>query len=293
MKRIHIAFTLVMLILSYTNCLAQNNNLDESGKNEFENSTAYKRLSVGFNGAYSLAMLNNSTVSKLTEWSSINKFSFIPSLEIGYLVSKNLGIGTGLRFGNYTSGFSIKNFSMQLEKEFIDQDMDAYYPVYENIMIDEVNTFKTIDVPLYVRYQFINYNLTYFASLGAILSANSRFNYSLDGTLTRKGYYPEYNAILNGYPEYNFDDLSYNQSNIEQLKTSGFGVSGFVSLGIMYNLAPDIAIKVGVLGTIGFSDIRPDIANEFNDFHTSTYLGKTTVNSTAIELGVVYKLMNK
>lgn len=284
MKIKNILFASAIIIISTIATFGQ------TTENSTGQETSFARLYLGVNGALNFSMPSNANIGNMSEWTSANEMSIIPSLEISYMLSKSIGVGTGLRLGSYKTSYTVDGYSTQLENQFVDIDGDTYNPVYENVNITENNTLQSIDIPLFIKYQMGSGNLLYYANVGLIFSMHSKMSYTLDGTLTRKGFYPEYNVILDGYPEYNFDDLTYNAKSEEELDAPGTGMYGFISAGLMYHVGNGILVKAGILGAYGLSDINPKVPNTFDNFHSSTIIGKTTLNNLAIELGVVYTL---
>ena len=258
------------------------------------NTEIFQRLYIGLNGGLNLAMFGNQDATK-PEWQAGNVFNIIPSVDVTYLVTKNIGAGIGLRLGSYTSNYKITNLSTQLEREFVDIDEDTYFPVYENANLVENTKYTSLDIPLFVRYQnTINSGkLSYFANLGIVMSNFMPTDFNLSGTMTRKGYYPDFNAVLNDYPEYKFDNLEYSETNSLELGAPKMMVSGYLSAGAMYSVTSDILVKVGISGTYGFTKVEPVVEDSFSDFHSSLILGSSSITSVGLEIGLVYKLFNK
>ncbi len=293
MKNKIVSFSIAaILVFSLTGIFTTSYAQDQPVANSYDQPAqpSHNRIYVDISGAYNLSMIKSNLNSG---WGKINEFSVIPSVNATYMLNPNMGVGFGLKLGKYSSGFSVTGFSTQLENPYIDRDGDSYYPIYEGVNLSEINSFSTIDIPLYYRFQLAlgKGKILAYANAGIMLSSISKMSYTLDGTLTRKGFYPEYNVVLNNYPEYNFDDLTYSPSTEREITAPGVGLSGFITFGVMYEVAKDILIKAGGTFSLGFSDLRPSINNDFNEFHSSTYLGKTSMNSAAIELGVVYRFL--
>lgn len=287
MKILNILFATTIILFASISVVGQTSDNSSNQEDQFN------RLYIGLNGAFNINMPSNSNLSSMSEWSTGSEFSIIPSLEISYMISKKLGLGTGLKLGNYKTSYTVNGYSAELEDQFIDIDGDSYFPIYENVNVTEINKMSSIDIPLFIRYQMGSGKLSYFANAGILLSFYSKMSYTLDGTLTRMGSYPQFNVVLDGYPEYNYGDLTYDTSNEKQLSAPSTGISGFVSLGLMYEVSKGIMVKTAISGVYGLNDINPKFEKTFDDFHSSTIIGKTTLNSFAIELGIVYKLMNK
>lgn len=290
------AIIVASALLLPSNSFATNWDVKNSGQETTDNndSNTFQRLHLGLNGNFSLALFGNENVSG-SEWQPGNVFNIIPSVDATFLITKNIGVGLGLRLGKNTSDYKITSLNTQLDREFIDQDEDTYFPIYEDVNLSENTSYSSLDIPVFVRYQNTigSGKLSYFANVGAIFSSFSNPSYMLSGTITRKGYYPEYNVVLNDYPEYKFDNLTYSSSTELELGAPKMLISGYLAAGAMYSVTNDIMVKVGIAGTYGFTKVEPVIEDNFNDFHSSLILGKSSISSIGFEIGVVYKLLNK
>jgi hypothetical protein len=254
----------------------------------------FQRIYIGLNGGFNLSLFDTENAAT-PEWQPNSVFNIIPSLDATYLFTQNIGVGVGFRIGQYSSDYTITGLNTQLEREFVDIDQDTYFPIYENANLVENTTYTSLDIPLFVRYQnTINSGkLSYFANLGIVMSSFMSTDFNLSGTMTRKGYYPDYNVVLNDYPEYNFADLSYSSSSSMELGVPKMMVSGYLSAGVMYSVTNDILVKFGISGTYGFTKVEPVIEDSFTDFHSSLILGSSSITSVGFEIGVVYRLFSK
>ena len=283
-------------MLFSSNSFASNWGANKSGQETSGNadSNTFQRLYIGLNGGFSLAMFSTEN-STTTEWQSNTAFNIIPSLDITFLFTQNIGAGIGLRLGKYSSNYTVAGLNAQLEREFVDIDEDTYFPIYENVSLTENTSYSSIDIPVFVRYQNTigSGKLSYFANVGAILSSFTSPSYTLSGTMTRKGYYPEYNVVLNDYPEYNFDNLTYSSTAAMELGAPQMMISGYLAAGAMYSVTNELLVKVGFSGTYGFTKVTPVIEDDFSNFHSSLILGNSSITSIGFEVGLVYRLSNK
>ena len=268
-------------------------NLSEQPESKPTKENGYSRLIVSVNAGYSLNSYGKSPVSSISEWSKVMGSSIVPSLNLTYLFTSNFGVGLGFRSNSSSVDYKIENFGIELEKPFIDIDEDEYYPIYENVNVTETNTFKGFDIPVYAYYQNSVSLLNYFVTAGVIYTSFSETSYRLDGTLTRKGRYPKYNAVLDNYPEYNYGDLVYTNSDpSEVIPGAKQAFSIMLGVGVSYEVVQNIAVKVGVTGIYGLSNISEPLPNTFDTFHTNTISNlNTTLNSLVFEVGVSYSFL--
>lgn len=272
-------------------------NLAEQQTAEPTEENAYNRLVVSINGGYSLNSYGKSSASSISEWSKVMGTSIVPSLNLTYLFSRNFGAGLGFRYNSSSAGYKVKNFEIELETLFIDQDeyLNSYYPIYENVNVTETNFFRGFDIPVYAYYQNSVSVLDYYVTAGIMYTAFTETSYRLDGTLTRKGRYPDVNAVLENYPEYNYGDLVYTNSDLSKpIPGAKQSFSLMLGAGVSYEVVQNIAVKVGVTGIYGLSNISKPLPNTFDTFHTSTISNlSTTLNSIVFEVGVSYSFLSK
>ncbi|MFA5648285.1 MAG: hypothetical protein WC951_08220 [Bacteroidales bacterium] len=277
--------------------IAVGQNLEEQQTAEPIAENAYNRLIVSVNAGYSLNSYGKSPVSSIPEWSKNMGSGIVPSLNLTYLFTKNLGAGLGFKYTSSSTGYTVKGFGVELETLFIDQDdsFKSYYPIYENVNITETNYFRGFDIPVYAYYQNSVSVLNYFVTAGFMYSSITETSYRLDGTLTRKGRYPDVNAVLENYPEYNYGDLVYTNSDLSKpIPGVKQAFSLMLGVGVSYEVVQNIAVKVGVTGVYGLSNISEPLPNTFNTFHTSTISNlSTTLNSIVFEVGVSYSFLSK
>jgi hypothetical protein len=255
-----------------------------------EGEADYKKLYIGISGAYNMSSFTSSVASSNNSWSSIKGASILPALDITYMLTSNIGIGTGIKFGSYKPGYKVEGFTAQLSTLYVDIDGDDYFPIYEDMNLEEITTIKSLDIPLFARYKINKGKLSYCADLGLVFTSFTEMSYTLSGTATRKGYYPDLNVVLFDLPEYNYTDETFDANDTHELETPGLGLSGFLSIGVMYEVYSDILVKVGVSGSYGLNDFGPEIPSTYNKFYSATYLGEVSMNSLSFEVGIAYKL---
>jgi len=279
---------------------ADGQNLEEQHTPESFEESVYNRLIVSVNAGYGLNSYSKLPDSGIGAWSKTMGSSIVPSLNLTYLFTKNFGAGLGFRFSSFSMDYTAKDFGIEIDELFVDIDDDKYYPIYENVNITETNYFKGIDIPVYAYYQNSVSVLDYYVTGGIMYTAFTETSYRLDGTLTRKGRYPApLNLILadpeQEYPMYNYGDLVYTNSDpSETLPGAKQAFSITLGAGVSYEIIQNLAVKVGVTGVYGLSNISKSLPSSFDDFHTSTISNfSTTLNSLAFELGVSYKFLSK
>lgn len=248
-----------------------------------------KSLSVGVTSAFNINRFNSSNISSEDQWDLLSGFSFVPSIQLQYMFSKKIGIGVGLSSGSITAGFDINSSEIQFSNLYQDIDEDLYHPIYEGSSFKEVSTYRSIDVPVYLTYEQQFNKFSGYLNMGFIYSTYSKLKYTLDGTTTRKGYYPDYSVILYDIPEYGFTDMEYSSNEELQLDAPSSGISALISFGVLYDLSQKISLKFGVNRVQGLTNLQGNIPSDFESFHSSAYLDKIKYNATGVEVGLYYK----
>lgn len=283
---------IAIFLLGVNIASAENNNSPSEGQDEGENANKEQLvgLFVGVGGNFGATLLSNSFISDKEGWTALNGMALSSGINAFYLFSPSFGVGAGINYGVYNSGLSIKENSIQLSSEFIDQDNDVYFPVYEDVDIEEHTTLSSIDIPLYFKYNYKIGRFFCYLDLGVNLSLFNSMSYMLAGELTRKGYYPDYNAVLYNIPEYNYDDYNYSSSDTFTLEAPSFGVSGILAIGVKTMVYQDLYVKLGVNLNYGFTDRAPEIGSSFSKFYSTTYSDNIKHSTVGIELGVYYNI---
>jgi hypothetical protein len=250
------------------------------------------KLIIGIGSNISSSSLTTSNFSDLNKWAQESNLTVIPSVNIQFFLTNNLGVGSGVKLGSYSSGFKVDKFNFRAKNLFKDIDNDNYHPVFEGIDLIETNVYKSVDIPIQIIFQGSSKKTNFYASAGTLLSMFYNFSYNLDGSLTRKGYYPLYKVQLDNYPEYNYDKLIFQKSNSLELDKPSLGISAFAEIGIVYAIQRNLNLKLGVATVFGLNDINP-VANEsFNGYHSSLFLENVKLRSTSFEIGILYMLSN-
>ena len=294
MKYLNIISGLIAVFFLNTNIVVGQNLAEQNAIEPIEENI-FSHLIVSVNAGFSLNSYGKSPASSINEWSKNMGANIVPSLNLTYLFTKNLGAGLGFRYSSSSPGYTIKNYGVELDNLFVDMDGDNYHPIYENVNVTETSFFKGFDIPVYAYYQNSVSLFDYFVTAGVIYSTITETSYSLDGTLTRKGRYLEDRGyvVLEDYPEYNYGDLGYSSlsSPIPGVKQA---FSLMLGVGVSYEVVQNIAIKLGATGVYGLSNMSKPLPNTFDNFHTSTVSNlSTTLNSIVFEVGVSYRFLNK
>ncbi|RPH31471.1 MAG: hypothetical protein EHM93_13480 [Bacteroidales bacterium] len=248
-------------------------------------------LGLGVNANYSKTKINSSTVSSSDLWKPSAGRAFSPGLDIVVMLNKRIGIGTGLRLSSYNSSFNIRNYNQTSDRMVTDIDGDKYNPVLQIPSLSQQSFVKSIDIPLILKFVAGKGKAKYYFDIGLIGSIISKSYFTLSGSSVKAGYYETLNVTLSDIPEYGFGSYSYNkEKKYVFLKKQATSLSGYTSIGILYQLSSNLLFKLGAGLSYGFTDLNVDSdnADNFINITSSSLNEKTSLRSAGIELGVFY-----
>ena len=260
---------------------------------QFQSNKNFGGLYAGISGIYNQSMLLNNTIISNTTWETSLGSGISPSIDVYYMITKGFGIGTGLRFGSYSSMMSIKNFNKQLSSTVTDVDGDEYYPIFNISQLEELNSYKTIDIPLSLKFRGGKGKTGMYFDLGVIYSMFRNASYTLNGEATTMGYYDQFNVTLSNIPDYDFETTEYNSATFD-MSVPDKNLSAFVSTGLTFVVYPDIAMRVGINALYGLTDLMYNESRHRVDFYATTGLNgdKTNLLSMGVEIGVCYRILS-
>jgi hypothetical protein len=256
----------------------------------------YGGLYVGLSGGYNQNVMMYPNLNSSSIWSWQMGTSIMPTLEIHYMFNRGFGFATGVRAGNYSPGLSLKNFSGQLSSPITDDDDDLYYPIYEISNLEEVSTIKTIDIPMYVKIRAGSGKVGFYLDFGVVYSLFNSMSYTLSGTATRKGYYPDFDVVLEDIPEYNFyTNTTFSANDVMELTPPKNGFSGYASMGLSVAVYKNMMLRIGASANYGLVDMRESVPHHSIDYFSTSGVkpGEVFLHSASVELGLYYRVFHK
>ncbi|MHC1703735.1 MAG: hypothetical protein AB9846_07490 [Tenuifilaceae bacterium] len=221
--------------------------------------------------------------------------SIYPGFDLVAMFTNGFGIGTGVRLSSYQSSFAIGSYSKTSEAIITDEDGDTYNPVLQISNLNQTSTIKSLDIPILLKFRGGKKKTKFYLDLGVIYSKISSATFTLDGNAVRSGYYTEYKAILTDITEYGFGSYNYNADSEYELKTEETTLSGYASLGLMFQLSQSLHLKIGGGLTYGISDLKPDPNNADNYINlvSKEPVKNTTLQANGVEIGLYYRIPSK
>jgi hypothetical protein len=296
MKRTIIYIRQFFIILFLIFCF-----LNEAHSQGTDTIKSIKRNKPGFFFGFSIGPsqtnIKNTGTLSISNLASNSQNAFFGSAEVGYLLSKYIGFSSGINYTSYKSQLTLDTY--QNSYSTTDSENDAFEMRVTGSKIQELLSIDVLSVPFYVdlRVPFSKKVGAYFKG-GVNLAFPLNQKYTSSGTFTYKGFYPEYNDLLENLPAYGFPtDKSLSVNG--QLKLKAVGVSSIISAGLDYFIKKKMQIAIGINYNslnLGLKDtsiptdkfqLSPD-AEHINSFVGGS--SKTTAHSIGAEISFRYYL---
>ncbi len=214
-------------------------------------------------------IINEGTLD--TESGSNSGRSFYGNLEAGYLISKYFGFKSGIGYTSYSAEISLYSYQDALMNR--DSENESYELRITASNINESQSLKTMIIPLNI---IINIPLGGIASIfvepGMNLVIPVMKNYSNSGFFTYKGYYQEYNVLLENLPLHDFSsNRLVNAEGDPELKQTWLDATVYSGLNIVIN--PKLRLSGGFFYSRSVTDISGYKSRD--EFHLSPSPGIT------------------
>jgi hypothetical protein len=270
--------------------------LDPASYKKYNGNNTIKGLYVGLSGGYGLTMVQNdaafntlkNTGEYLYQFEYQNNSSF--AFELNYMFNRSFGLGTGVGMNTYSTAYSIDYYGYNADYLLTDIDNDIYYPTTEVNNMVETDVYESIEIPVLMKLRTGKGKTAFYMDLGIIYSLMSGY-YTLEGTNSRTGYYPDYLVTLENIPEYGFyNNESFDGTQTDLVVPSG-GLSAYAALGLSIPLSHNFYMKLGGNMRYGITDMglgTNSHAFGFADFMQDP--GETFLRCGGVEVGISYNL---
>ena len=193
----------------------------------------------------SLSQVKNLGVQNSSDLTSINKFALSGSLDIGYFFSRYFGISSGLNYSSYNTQLNLESYQNQLDD--IDQDNENYELQVLGNGINEIQHIGILGIPICLNFRFsFKSNMGFFLQTGINIAVPLRNNYTTTGTFTYKGYFSEYNVLLENLPDYGFSTGVTTESD-GSLKLKSIINCAIASVGFDYIVQKRVQISIAAM----------------------------------------------
>ncbi len=262
---------------------------NEEGYRSFSASSKMKGLYLGLSSGMGKTKLVNS----FSYWTPEAQSNILKGLELSIYLSKGFGLGTGIFFGNYSTSY---RFSPYIELDKVsDPDGDSYRPQLTTNNLVETDKIRSIDIPVLLKFRTGNARTGLYFDLGIIYSKFSKASYSLEGSLTRKGYYDQWGVTLENIPVdgYDFETFNYPadlEADDTQLAIPTSGVNVYGAFGLSFPLYQGLFLKIGANYTYGLTELPTTRTNHWVFLDSKNPI---KIQSFGFEIGLSYKITNR
>jgi hypothetical protein len=252
-----------------------------------------KGIYLGVTEGYDVTRIFNSAVYTSGIWSNSMVNTYNSTFDLTFMFTNGFGLGVGYRKIEYGTLFSIEDFSQTSEAQVTDIDGDNYNPVFQNLKLKENNTIMCYEIPFLIKTRAGKGIVKFNFNFGAVYSMVKESYYTLDGSSTIAGYYPQYSVTLRNIPEYGYGDYKYNPSVVTAMTLTEQLISAHTSMGLSFSLGRSFLLKVGGRISYGLTDLGFGKIRHSNDFNNTlpAPISSTTLQSAGAEIGLAYRII--
>ena len=257
----------------------------QTKENAYDITTAKEeKFAYGFVITPTYTQINSTNITSNNGWESTGQIAISGGLDFTYQFMPGLSIKTGIHYSNYKTNNVISNYDYRSSELTTDNDNDTYYKdVSANLK--EVNQISSIEIPLQVKYTFLPSSKMKFYVFGGIsMSYSMSAKYIVSGNATLRGYYSDYNVLLEDIPDYGFETNTYDNLEGDWLinQLNFFGNLGF---GVSFKTGYKSSLNIGPVVNISLNDLKYQEAKYKDDFYNSFGdPGKTSVMSFGLSI---------
>lgn len=219
--------------------------------------------------------------------------NFSGEIEAGCLFSDFFGISLGAGYGSYSSNHLLESY--EFDYTTTDSENDSYERRITGTDIFEIQNISFLNIPVTINFSvpFNRNKMGFYVHSGISFSIPVSGTFSSSGTFSYKGYYPEYNVLLEDLPAYGFG-TNINNEAAGELFIKSMNLNLLVKGGFEMFVSKKIRLAAGILYTSSLSDIsdyeRNDrfILSEDASLMASFMEGSTKVSSKG--LGAILSL---
>lgn len=209
---------------------------------------------VGINaGPTQTGITTHGRASVISDIKSTRKNSFYISFDLGYLVTKNIDISTGIGLSPYFTDLSLDSYLNSFDA--IDSENESYERRISANNIKETQKIIFLDIPLLLTLQYpLSKTSGFYFQSGVNLSIPGIKVYSNSGNYSYSGYYPAYNVLLTDIPYEGFKNNVTSDLNGE-LRIKTINPEMVASGGYFFNPEKRYQVSLGFFFRKIFTDI--------------------------------------
>jgi hypothetical protein len=247
---------------------------------------------IGLGFGLGQSQIKNSGTTVIPEIGSEKMNSLESFAEIGYYFSTYFGISSGLGYNSYKSKASLKSYQNNFQTR--DSEKETFEMRVSGSGLVEEQKISYLSIPV-----CLNLRMPIKKSFGVFLKSGLSFafpvnkTYSSSGIFTYKGYYSNYNVILENLPAYGFEN-NKNTSFSGQLPLKSMAVFAIGSAGLDFKVKDNYQIVIAASYYKSLSSISDNTT--VDQFQLSPAVSQInslmggSVNASAQSLGISVSL---
>lgn len=254
-----VLITLILVFIMQDHLFSQQNDFIKSGG-----------MYIGLGFGLGQSQIKNSGTMAISEMGSEKMNSFENFAEIGYFFSTYIGISSGIGFNSYKSKATLKSF----QNNFLttDSEKETFEMRVSSSGFAEEQKIGYLSIPL-----CLNVRMPIKKSIGVFLKSGLSFafpvnkTYSSSGIFSYKGYYQNYNVLLENLPAYGFEN-NKNTSFSGQLPLKSMAVFAIGSAGLDFKVKDNFQLVIAASYYKSLSSISGNTA--VDQFQLSPAVGQ-------------------
>jgi hypothetical protein len=197
---------------------------------------------IGLSVGPSHSQIINEGTTYISKIINTGKNSYFGSINIGYSFSRFFDISSGLGIKSFNSQASIDTYQSKLNST--DSENDKYERQVSATGVKEIQKVNVLSIPLSLTFRVpFGQKVSFFLQPGISLILPLSKSYKSSGTFTYKGYYQQYDILLENLPSYGFpSNKSTSQEGKLNLISQGFNVN--ISAGFDFALKKNLRLAI-------------------------------------------------
>ena len=222
-------------------------------------SISSKGLFVGMNFGLSQSQIVNKGTLSVAAVNSGETMAFGGAAEVGYFFTGYIGLSTGIGFSSFKSKLTLDAYQNKLTA--IDSENESYELRVTGTNIQEDQTISYLTVPICLNLRLpLKGGIGLFLQSGVNLAIPLTKEYTTNGAFTYKGYYSQYNVLLENLSTYGFP-TSKATTVSGTLGMKSFSVFAVATAGLDYFVSNKIQLALAGTWNRSLSDISAYAAN--------------------------------
>ena len=251
-----------------------------------------KGLFVGMNLGLSQSQIVNNGTLPVAAVSSGKTAALGGAAEVGYFFTRHIGLSTGIGYSSFKSKLTLDTYQNKLTA--IDSEKESYELRVTGTNIQEDQTIKYLTVPICLNLRLpLKGGLGLFVQSGVNLAIPLTKQYTSNGTFTYKGYYSQYNVLLENLATHGFPTSKVTTVS-GTLEVKSFTAFAVATAGLDYFVSNKFQLALAGTWNRSLSDVSAYAANPAYQLSPAvdkinSVMGGSS-SATLQSIGVTFKL---